>query len=79
MLPAVPKPDRTLAAFGRNVRHLREQSGLSQEKLAAKADLDRSFLSGIESGTRNPGVLTVTKLAKALGVTGATLMEGVGA
>lgn len=77
MLPVVPKPDRTLAAFGRNVRQLRDKSGLSQEKLAAKAGLDRSFLSGIESGTRNPGVLTVTKLAKALGVTAAQLMEDV--
>ncbi len=77
MLPAVPKPDRTLAAFGRNVLQLRTKSGLSQEKLAAKANLDRSFLSGIESGTRNPGVLTVAKLAKALGVTAAKLMEDV--
>jgi len=77
MLPAVPKPDRTLAAFGRNVRQLRDSLGLSQEKLATKANLDRSFLSGIESGSRNPGVLTVAKLAKALGVTTARLMEDV--
>ena len=78
MLTAMRKPDRTLATFGRNIRQLREQAGLSQEKFAAKAGLDRSFLSGVESGTRNPGVLTVAKLAKALGVTAAALMEGVG-
>jgi transcriptional regulator with XRE-family HTH domain len=51
--------------------------GLSQEKLAAKAGVDRAFLSGIESGSRNPGILTVAKLAKALGVTAAKLMEDV--
>ncbi len=79
MLPTMPKPDRTLAAFGRNVRRRREEQGLSQEKLAAKAGVDRAFLSGIESGTRNPGVLTVAKLAKALGVSISALMEGVGA
>ena len=77
MLPAVPKPDRTLAAFGRNVLQLRTHLELSQEKLAAKAGVDRAFLSGIESGSRNPGILTVAKLAKALGVTAAKLMEDV--
>ena len=74
----MPKPDRVLAAFGRNVRRLRDEQGLSQEKLATKASVDRAYLSGIESGARNPGVLTVAKLAKALGVAAAVLMEGVG-
>ena len=41
--------------------------------------VDRAFLSSIESGTRNPGVLTVAKLAKVLGVSISALMEGVGA
>jgi transcriptional regulator with XRE-family HTH domain len=72
----MPKPDRLLAAFGRNVRKLREEQGLSQEKLATKASVDRAYLSGIESGARNPGVLTVAKLAKALGVSASVLMEG---
>ena len=79
MLPTMPNPDRTLAAFGRNVRRRREEQGLSQEKLATKAGVDRAFLSSIESGTRNPGVLTVAKLAKVLGVSISALMEGVGA
>ncbi len=78
MLPTMQKPDRVLAAFGQNIRRLRQEKELSQEALAVKAALDRAFLSGIESGTRNPGILTVTKLAKALGVSGAKLMEGVG-
>ncbi len=74
MLHSMPKPDRILSAFGRNVRQLRDEKGLSQEKLATKAGVDRAFLSGIESGSRNPGVLTVAKL----GVTASALMEGVG-
>jgi transcriptional regulator with XRE-family HTH domain len=74
----MPKPDRVLSAFGNNIRRLRQEKDLSQEALAAKAGLDRALLSGIESGGRNPGVLTLVKLAKALGVSGAKLMEGVG-
>jgi transcriptional regulator with XRE-family HTH domain len=77
MVKAMPISDRVLKAFGRNVRRLREEQGLSQEKLATKASTDRAYLCGIESGSRNPGILTVAKLAKALGVSAAALMEGI--
>jgi transcriptional regulator with XRE-family HTH domain len=78
MMRFMPKPDRVLSAFGNNIRRLRQKKELSQEALAAKAGVDRAYLSGIESGSRNPGVLSVAKLAKALGVTASELMEGVG-
>jgi transcriptional regulator with XRE-family HTH domain len=49
----MPKRNSTLIQFGRNVARLRNEAGLSQDKLAEKADLDRTYLSGIERGLRN--------------------------
>lgn len=60
--------DKALAAFGRNVARIRLERGISQDKLAEKADLDRTYLSGIERGIRNPGIKVVIRLARALGV-----------
>jgi len=54
MMRAMRSPDRTLAAFGRNVARIRSQRGLSQDKLAEEAELDRTYVSGIERGVRNP-------------------------
>jgi len=75
----MPKRDPILAAFGQNVRKRREALQFTQEGLAEKADLDRTYISDIERGTRNPGVKNVVRLAKALGVTTAKLLEGVDA
>ena len=50
----MPKRNNILIQFGRNVARLRSEAGLSQDKLAEKADLDRTYLSGIERGVRNP-------------------------
>ncbi len=65
-----------LSAFGLNVRRRREAHGLSQEGLADVADLDRTYVSGIERGVRNPTLLTAGKLAKALGCTVHDLTAG---
>jgi len=73
----MPKRDKTLTDFGRNVSRLRNDAGLSQEKLAEKADLDRTYLSGIERGVRNPGIKVVIRLARALDVTLDHLCKGV--
>jgi len=68
-----------LAALGQNVRRRREARELTQEKLAEKAGLDPTYISGIERGLRNPGILNVARLAKALRLTTAQLCEGVDA
>ena len=75
----MPKRDPILLAFGQNVRKFRDAKGFSQEQLAEKADLDRTYISDIERGARNPGVKNLVKLAKGLGITSAKLMEGVDA
>jgi len=64
----MPKRDKTLTEFGRNVCRLRNDAGLSQDKLAEKADLDRTYLSGIERGVRNSGIKSVLRIARALDV-----------
>lgn len=75
----MPKRDPVLAALGQNVRRRREARELTQEKLAERAGLDPTYISGIERGLRNPGIKNVAKLAKALGFTTAELVKGVDA
>ena len=77
MIRQMPVRDKTLVAFGRNVARIRDEKELSQDKLAEKADLDRTYLSGIERGVRNPGIKVVIRLARALGVTVDQLCKGV--
>lgn len=59
---------RSLTCFGQTVRKLRGVSGFTQERLADKADVDPTYISGIERGVRNPTLLILVRLAKALGV-----------
>jgi transcriptional regulator with XRE-family HTH domain len=68
---------RTLTQFGLNVRRRREAIGLSQEALAEKAELDRTYISGIERGTRNPTILSAARVAAALKTSLAQLLNGV--
>jgi transcriptional regulator with XRE-family HTH domain len=53
---------------GRNVRRLRIAAGLSQAGLAERMGVDRAYVSGLELGHRNPTILTLWHIAKALGV-----------
>lgn len=60
---------------GQNVRRYRLERNWSQEELAYRSDLHQTYLSGIENGTRNPTVTIIKKLAGALGVRPAALLE----
>jgi transcriptional regulator with XRE-family HTH domain len=53
---------------GRNVRRLRAGAGLTQVELAERMGVDRAYVSGLELGQRNPTVVTLWHVAKALGV-----------
>ncbi len=59
--------------FGRRVRELREANGLSQEELAFKVGVHRTYLGGIERGERNPSLKNIDSIANALGVSLAVL------
>lgn len=54
--------------LGKQVRQLRLEAGLSQEKLGFMTSLDRTYISGIERGVRNPSLRNIEKIAKALKV-----------
>lgn len=53
---------------GRNVRRIRRKNGLTQEKFAEISGFSQQYVSGLEQGRRNPTVVTLYELARALGV-----------
>jgi transcriptional regulator with XRE-family HTH domain len=61
--------------FGRNVRRVRQQKGLTQEKLAFEAEIDLTYMGGIERGRRNPSLLVMARIADALSVALPKLLE----
>ena len=68
---------RPLAAFGLNVRKRRESFDLTQLEAAERADLDPTYISGIERGVRNPSLISIARVAKALDITVSELCAGV--
>ena len=64
-----------LSAFGAAVREVRVQLGLSQEALGFRCGLDRTYVSGIERGVRNPTVRIIYRLARGLETTGSELLR----
>ena len=61
---------------GANIRDLRKaKKGRSQEKLALKVGIDLTYMGGIERGKRNPSLLVLVRIAKALGVQPADLLK----
>jgi transcriptional regulator with XRE-family HTH domain len=55
-----------LKGFGQKVRQERMKVGISQEELGFRTGLDRTYISGIERGARNPSLKNIGKIAKAL-------------
>jgi transcriptional regulator with XRE-family HTH domain len=66
-----------LKKFGDRVQSLRNQAGISQEKLAEMAEMHRTYISGIERGERNVSLINIIRLANALNVSVSKLMEGI--
>lgn len=64
-----------LKGFGESVRARRVELGISQEVLGYRSGLDRTYVSGIERGVRNPTLITVRKLAEGLEVRPSELLE----
>jgi transcriptional regulator with XRE-family HTH domain len=56
------------AILGRNVRKFRQQRKLTQEQLAFEAQIDLTYMGGIERGKRNPSLLVMARIADALEV-----------
>jgi transcriptional regulator with XRE-family HTH domain len=64
-------------AFGQVLQRHRTLRGLSQERLAAASSLDRTFISLLERGRRQPSLATLISLASALGTTASHLLQEV--
>ncbi len=62
------EPRDILALFGQNVKKQRIEKGLSQEKLAEKADLHRTYIGMIERAEKNITLVNISKIARALNV-----------
>lgn len=74
-MPTDNRDPRTI--FGERVRTLRTKKSISQEQLADLAELDRTYISGIERGVRNVSLLNIVKIADALEVTPSDLLKGI--
>ena len=66
--------DPSLVALGVAIRRIRNERGMSQEDLAHDSALDRSYMSSIERGRQNPGIASVLRISRALGITAMELM-----
>ena len=67
--------ENILKGFGQNLKDIRATKNLSQEKLAHIADLDRTYISGVERGVRNISLINIIRLAKALEVPPSKLFQ----
>ncbi|MDT2019472.1 helix-turn-helix transcriptional regulator [Methylocella sp. CPCC 101449] len=63
---------------GRNFARLRQKKGLTQEAVAERSGISQQYLSGLERGQRNPTVITLYELARALGVSPVDLLRSDG-
>ena len=63
--------------LGYRIRYLRQQKGLSIESLALEAEINRNYLGDLERGTRNPTLVVLNKIAKALDIDLSVLFEGI--
>ena len=63
--------------FGRRLRELRLEKGWSQETLANLADIDRTYVPGIESGKRNVSIVIIEKLSSVFNMSISDLIKGV--
>jgi transcriptional regulator with XRE-family HTH domain len=73
----VDKPIMTndVTKFGKALREIRLKKKMSQGDIARKLGVHRSYISGLERGKRNPSLLTIKKMAKAIGVEPKELLE----
>lgn len=57
-----------LVTLGEAIRSMRKARGISQEELAHRSQVDRAYMSSIERGIQNPGVMTIIRIAKGMDI-----------
>ena len=73
--PSRKRQDPALVALGAAIKRIRQAKNISQEKLALRAEVDRSYVGRVERGDNNAAILTLAKLAKALDMSLTELMQ----
>lgn len=71
-----PMSDSIKASLGRRIKALRRENGLTQTKLALMINVEQSYLSKLELGSRNPSLSMLSKIADAFGITLSELFSG---
>lgn len=71
------RDDPAISQVAANVRRLREERGMSQVELARRAAVDLRTITRVEAVAREPGVITLARIARGLGVAPAELWRGV--
>ncbi len=71
----MPPMENISGILARNIKAARKRLNLSQEELAARAAIDRTYVSGIERQVRNPTITVLAKFAEALETTVAELLK----
>ena len=61
--------------LGKNLKRIRTEKGISQGEIGRILEVDKGFISNIEAGKTNPTLATITKIAKAVGVSIGELMK----
>ena len=72
------RQDPALLALGKAIKRIRQLKEISQERLALLAEVDRSYVGRVERGDNNVAILTLVKLAHALDISIAKLMQEAG-
>jgi transcriptional regulator with XRE-family HTH domain len=75
MIGNMSERESYLKIFGQNLRKTRQAKSLTQEKLADLAELDTTYISGLERGVRNPSLLSIIKIARACSVAPKELLD----
>jgi transcriptional regulator with XRE-family HTH domain len=73
----VAEPEDARSVFAQNLRRERLRVGLSQEELGFESDLDTSEISKLERATRDPRLATIVRVARALEIRPARLLDGI--
>ena len=71
----IPEEELQLKALGERLRKYRLEKGFSQESFAEKTQLDRTYISGLERGKRNPSFLIIRRISKVLEISEQQLFE----
>lgn len=77
-MPGQTDREKRLRAFGTRLRAIREAAGISQEELADRADLHRTYVGSVERGERNISLANIHRLADALGIRPEAFFDGRG-